>query len=269
MEGALYGAGLLTAWVHPDPALTEAALASAEADGYLIPTAPVGGRTLADVLLPEEQEHVAPSVITAMLRSVALTDEIAGATDIAAIPVVIGSPYRAPEYGRLLAAARRSLERTGGDLTGAVSVPGPSDAERKAIIGLTGEYRDARAAQVSVGLTDLGGEVRETTGRGLPELLTEMGGPLRNRPAERSALAAARDAAVGAARASALHDACDWYRDWLAEIAADGTLTRLIGQGEQARLRQAVCVLEHLAERGGAPVLLPALAADVTGIPRR
>jgi uncharacterized protein (TIGR02679 family) len=176
-----------------------------------------------------------------------------------------GSPYRAPEYGRLLAAARRSLERSGGSLTGTVSVPGPSDAERRAIIGLTGQYRDARATQVSVRLTDLDRAVRETTGRGLPELLTDIGGPLRNRPAERSALAAARDAAAAAAQASALHDACDWYQDWLAEIAADGTLTRLIGQGEQARLGQAVRVLEHLAGRADAPVLLPALAADVTG----
>jgi uncharacterized protein (TIGR02679 family) len=176
-----------------------------------------------------------------------------------------GPPYRAPEYGRLLAAARRSLERTGGDLTGTVSVPAPSDAERRAIIGLTGQYRDARTAQVSVRLTDLDRAVRETTGRGLPDLLTEIGGPLRDRPAERSALATARDAAAAAARASALHDACDWYRDWLAEVAADGTLPRLIGQGEQARLGQAVRVLEHLAGRAGAPVLLPALAADVTG----
>ena len=37
IEGALYGAGLLTAWVHPDPALTRTALEAAEADGYLIP----------------------------------------------------------------------------------------------------------------------------------------------------------------------------------------------------------------------------------------
>ena len=176
-----------------------------------------------------------------------------------------GLPYRAPEYERLLAAARRSLERTGGDLTGTISIPAPSDAERRAIIGLTGQYRDARTAQVSVRLTDLDRAVRESTGRGLPALLADLGGPLRNRPAERSALAAARDSAVETAQASALHDASDWYRDWLAEVAADGTLTRLIGQGEQARLGQAVRVLEHLAGRAGAPVLLPALAADVTG----
>jgi len=112
---------------------------------------------------------------------------------------------------------------------------------------------------------DLDRAVREVTGRGLPELLAELGGPLRNRPAERSALASARDAAAAAAQASPLHAACGWYRDWLAEIAADGSLTRLVGQGEQARLGQAVRVLEHLDRRAGAPVLLPELAADVTG----
>ncbi|HET9968493.1 MAG TPA: SbcC/MukB-like Walker B domain-containing protein, partial [Streptosporangiaceae bacterium] len=78
VEGALYGAGLLTAWVHPEPALTEAALAAAEADGYLVPSAPVGGRTLAAVLVPEEQDRVASAVVDAALRSIALTDDLTG-----------------------------------------------------------------------------------------------------------------------------------------------------------------------------------------------
>jgi uncharacterized protein (TIGR02679 family) len=175
------------------------------------------------------------------------------------------SPYKAAEYQRLLAAARRSLERTGGELAGSVSVSRPADAERKAIIGITGQYRDTRTARITVRLADLDNAVRETTGRGLPELLAELGGPLRNRPAERSALAAARESAIRAAQRSSLHVSCGWYRDWLAEIVRDGSLTKLINQGEQARLAQAVRVLEHLAGRAGAPVLLPALAADVTG----
>src|SRR5258708_5963807 len=78
VEGALYGAGLLTSWVHPDTALTAAALSAAEADGYLIPSVPVSGRTLADILVPEEQDHVAPATVTAVLRSIALTDDIGG-----------------------------------------------------------------------------------------------------------------------------------------------------------------------------------------------
>jgi uncharacterized protein (TIGR02679 family) len=175
------------------------------------------------------------------------------------------SSYGAAEYQRLLAAARRSLERSGGELAGSVSVSRPTDAERKAIIGITGQYRDVRTARIMVRLADLDNAVRETTGRGLPELLAELGGPLRNRPAEMSALAAVRDAAVRAAEASSLHASCGWYRDWLAEIVRDGGLTKLINQGEQARLAQAVRVLEHLAGRAGGLVLLPALAAEVTG----
>jgi uncharacterized protein (TIGR02679 family) len=175
------------------------------------------------------------------------------------------NPYDGPEFRRLLERARRSLERTGGELSGWVSLSQPDDAERKAIIGITGQYRDTRTTRITVRLADLDHAVRETTGRGLPELLTDMAGPLRDRPAERSALAGARDAVVRAAEASSLNAPCGWYRDWLAEITRDGSLTKLIRAGEQARLGQAVRVLEYLAGRAGVPVLLPALAADVTG----
>jgi hypothetical protein len=74
IEGALYGAGLLTAWLHPDPALTRAAIADAEADGYLLPGPPAEGRTLADVLVPEDQDEVPFPLVTAVLRSIALAE---------------------------------------------------------------------------------------------------------------------------------------------------------------------------------------------------
>ncbi|HEX4088388.1 MAG TPA: SbcC/MukB-like Walker B domain-containing protein [Trebonia sp.] len=106
IEGALYGAGLLTAWVHPDPALTRAALEAAEADGYLLPTASLsapgaspgaaksGARTLADVLIAEDQEHVPADVIVAVLRSITLTNDImASGSDIPARPVSRGVDY--------------------------------------------------------------------------------------------------------------------------------------------------------------------------------
>ena len=60
--------------------------------------------------------------------------------------------YRGPEYQRLLAAARRSLERTGGALTGRISVADPDDAERKAIIGITGVHQSAGTKRLTVSL---------------------------------------------------------------------------------------------------------------------
>jgi len=94
IEGGLYGAGLLTAWVHPDPALTSIALAAAEADGYLTPTSPVTGKTLADVLVAEDQEHVPADVIVAVLRSISLADDImASGSDIPARRVASGVDY--------------------------------------------------------------------------------------------------------------------------------------------------------------------------------
>ncbi|HEY6493401.1 MAG TPA: SbcC/MukB-like Walker B domain-containing protein, partial [Trebonia sp.] len=125
IEGALYGAGLLTAWVHPDPALTAAALQSAEADGYLIPTVPVDGtqvtarktgKTLADVLVAENQEHVPSDVVVAVLRSISLADDImTGGSDIPARPVALGQPRypvqpRDPNQPRARRALRPSLD---------------------------------------------------------------------------------------------------------------------------------------------------------------
>ena len=175
------------------------------------------------------------------------------------------NPYDGPEYRRLLERARRSLERTGGDLGGSVSLGDPGDDERKAIIGLDGQYRDTHANRITVRLADLDRAVRETTGHGLRELLAARGGPLRDRQAERSALAEVRDRALREAEASPLHASCGWYREWLAEIARDGTLTKLIKAGEQARFGQAVRVLDYLGRRYGGAVLIPALAADVMG----
>ena len=114
IEGALYGAGLLTAWLHPDRKLTREALAAAEADGYLVPGPPAHGRTLADVLVPEDE---APADTAAVLRSIALTDDVLGAVATPAVSstaqfsygVHVGArPKAAPEYiGATNRASRR------------------------------------------------------------------------------------------------------------------------------------------------------------------
>jgi uncharacterized protein (TIGR02679 family) len=173
------------------------------------------------------------------------------------------SPYDGPEYKRLLEAARRSLERSGGDLTGAVSVKNPGDAERKAIIGITGQYRAEGAGQITVRLADLDQAVRESTGHSLAGLLERIGPPLRNLPQAREKLAAGRDAMIRSA-AGGLLASRGWYRQWIADLSRDGTLTKLVNGGDEQRLGQAVRVLES-CDGLTAPVQLAELAAAVTG----
>jgi uncharacterized protein (TIGR02679 family) len=170
--------------------------------------------------------------------------------------------YAGPEYVRLLAAARRSIERTGGSLSATVTVKHPGEAERKALIGLVG-YRSEGSAQISVRLADLDGAVREATGGGLIELLERIGPPLKDRPADRRRLADGREATVRSAENSFLNDR-DWYQSWLTEIAADGTLTRLVNAAEAERIGQAARVIEAVEQRTE-PVQLAELAAAMTG----
>lgn len=175
--------------------------------------------------------------------------------------------YQGAEYRRLLNAARRSLERTGGTLTGRISVTEPDDAERKAIIGITGVHVSAGTKRLTVSLAALDAAVSRGAGCGLAELLTALGGPLRNRPAESASLTAARTALLSLAEASPLHGSHNWFREWLRELRRDGTLTRLAAHRDTEALRQAIRVLQFLADRPptATPVTLPALAALITG----
>ena len=183
-----------------------------------------------------------------------------------------GDRYRGPEYRRLLAAARKSLERSGGSLTGRISVADPDDAERKAIIGITGVHQSAGTKRLTVSLAALDASVAQGSGHRLAELLTALGPPLRNRPVAAASLAASRAELVALAEASPLYLACEWYRQWLGELRQDGTLTRLATQGDAELLWRAVKVLEFLDGRpaggglaGAGPIALPALAAQITG----
>ncbi len=175
--------------------------------------------------------------------------------------------YRGPEYRRLLAAARRSLERTGGELTVRISVADPDDAERKAIIGITGVHQPAGTRRMTVPLTELDAALTRATGLGLADVLAVLGEPLRNRPAETALLADARTGLIAVAQASPLTESCSWYRTWLADLARDGTITRLAKLDDARALGEAVRILEFLAARqaDASPVALPALAARMTG----
>ncbi len=173
-------------------------------------------------------------------------------------------PFDGPEYRRLLDAARRSLERTGGSLDGSISITSPTDTERKAIIGVTGQYRDASVGRLTVRLSDLNAAVAEATGGGLAQLLAAASGvPLRDRPAERERLAAGVDECVRLLNDSYL-SSFEWFTSWVAELRADGTLTRLVNAADIGPVLHAISVLEAMDGRD-APVLLQALAAEVTG----
>jgi uncharacterized protein (TIGR02679 family) len=175
--------------------------------------------------------------------------------------------YGGPEYKRLLDASRRSLERTGGDLTRTVTVKSPDDRERRAIIGITGQYRPEGVSVLAVRLADFDQAVHEATGEDLAQLLERLGPPLKDRPAERQRLADGREAAIRSAENSFL-TARGWFQAWLAELAADGTLTRLVNTGETAYVRQAARVLEWVEQRielKAAPTQLAELAATITG----
>jgi hypothetical protein len=100
--------------------------------------------------------------------------------------------YRDPAFRRLLDRARRSLESTGGDLGRTIGVTEPTEAERKAISGITGKYHRPGIRRVEIPLRDLDAAVQASAGLTLPALLEEIGPPLRNRPAENAADAAAR-----------------------------------------------------------------------------
>ncbi|WP_018788309.1 TIGR02680 family protein [Micromonospora sp. CNB394] len=102
VEAALDAAGLLDAWLHPDPGTAATALAGDDLDAYLLPLPPhrrPTGATLADVLTPEEQDDVPAARITEVLTSVALADITAPGTS----PVTIGVDGR---YAQGIAAGR-------------------------------------------------------------------------------------------------------------------------------------------------------------------
>jgi uncharacterized protein (TIGR02680 family) len=124
MEGALYGAGLLTAWLHPRPDATSQAIADTESDGYLLPLPAAqrpAGPTLTNVLVPEEQPHVPAEAVSAVLASVRLINDLAHeAHDAPAVStraqftlgVQLGAhPKAHPEYIGATARAARRRER--------------------------------------------------------------------------------------------------------------------------------------------------------------
>ncbi|MFR9779404.1 TIGR02680 family protein [Micromonospora sp. MS34] len=95
IEAALHAAGLLDAWLHPDPELAADAVTGEDLDGYLLPLPPQrrpSGVTLADVLVAEEQHEVPAERVCGLLASVALAD-VVDPQDAAAVTVGADGRY--------------------------------------------------------------------------------------------------------------------------------------------------------------------------------
>ncbi|WP_338677494.1 TIGR02680 family protein [Streptomyces sp. SCSIO 30461] len=111
VEAALEAAGLLDALVTADEPPTGGG------DGYLRATAPVDGPSLADLLRPETGTAVPADRITAVLRSVAVTDTAGAATAVCpdgryAVGILVGSHGKPhAEYVGATARMRRRAAR--------------------------------------------------------------------------------------------------------------------------------------------------------------
>lgn len=168
-----------------------------------------------------------------------------------------------PGWRRLLAAARRKLERTSGELTGTIGLGDPTDAERRVVIGITGRHRSADVRTLRVDLTELDRALGDCCGAGLLAVLARQGGPVRDRAAEHADEAETRTDALAQARSRCpRHRDEQWFTTWLDGMAEDGTATRLLRRGEADQLAWAAQVLNHLPEAG---TPLPVLAERATG----
>lgn len=169
---------------------------------------------------------------------------------------------RRPEWRRLLAAARRQVERTG-ELTGSVSLRNPTDEERHLVAGITGRYRQAGARVVGIALQEVDADLQDRCGMGLLAALAQLDGPVRNRPAERETeRETKRRALADARRRAGPHRDTAWFAAWLGAIEEDGTLTRLVRRGEADLLGWASEVLRRLPAES---MPLPVLAELATG----
>ena len=207
IEGALYGAGLLTAWIHPDPALTAAAVAEAEADGYLValpPAARPAGQTLADVLVPVQpdtgqQDIIAPAVVAAVLASIAVSDEVSpgSVSPSSTVPAGTGPAGTGP-------VVTTRAQYSFGPYLGARPKSAPE------FIGATNRAnrRRARLAELDIeiaAIKDLRAEVAAELGRA-GDALADLGHAQRELPRTAPVAAARTEVAHAAARLSAARD---------------------------------------------------------------
>lgn len=157
---------------------------------------------------------------------------------------------RGQEWRRLLAAARRRLDKTGGEVTGSVALASPSDEELRVLGRITPRAAVNRRPVVS--LAELDAALRAAYGAGLYKVLARLDWP--GRPAD---VRAALEAAM-----RCRHAGEGWFTGWLGGLTRDGTARRLVQRGDGDLLGWAAAVLDRLPARD---VPLPLLAEWATG----
>jgi uncharacterized protein (TIGR02679 family) len=169
-----------------------------------------------------------------------------------------------PELGWLVDRIRIRLER-GEPVDGTVTLVGATAEQRRAAARLLGRAA-GHGTSLSVPLPEVDAALRRAgISAGLRAAVETLSGPVRDRAAERATAGRRFQDVIDAARHSRLATQ-PWHVSWLGEISRDGTLTRLVRQGQGELLAQATAVLERLPARPGeSAVLLPALAEAVTG----
>jgi uncharacterized protein (TIGR02679 family) len=166
----------------------------------------------------------------------------------------------APELGWLVERIRNRIAR-GMALDGVVTLAGATPQQRRAAARLLGRP-PGRGSSLSVPLPAVEAALRAGgLAAGLRDAVETLGGAVPDLTAERAGFAARGEAALAAALAGR-HAEQEWYRAWLAELSADGTLTRLLRAGRDSALAQAAAVLDLLP---AAELPLPVLAERATG----
>jgi uncharacterized protein (TIGR02679 family) len=166
----------------------------------------------------------------------------------------------APELSWLVDRVRTRIAR-GVPLDGVVTLTGATPRQRQAVARLLGRP-PGRGESLSVPLPAVEAALRAGgLADGLRGAVEALGGEVPDLAAQRIRFAARRDAALAAARAGQ-HAGEEWHTAWLAELTADGTLTRLLRSGRDAALGQAAAILDLLPAN---ELPLPVLAERATG----
>lgn len=166
----------------------------------------------------------------------------------------------APGLSWLVDRVRGRIAR-GAPLDGVVTLTGATPQQRQAAARLLGRPA-GRGSSLSVPLPAVEAALRAAgLADSLREAIEAVGGVVPDVAAERASLDARREAAIQSALACR-YAGEPWHEGWLAELSADGTLTRLLRGGRRVVLTQAAAVLDLLP---AVELPLPVLAERATG----